>query len=196
MHRVYDVRDVVTLTCALHLTVVLRADERAAQTRRAPTKRELDGLRTLEHQVDDVSTRASDFRWSIHEIVARAQGRRVTAIHRTYARQITEERRVKSLAHRAAIETFERFLAAHGEDPEHTPDVMFRLAALYFDEAACAKLKANKRADRRAEALRARGVSIEGSSWLPSIFVARCCSIATSCSASSPSGSATFDLLG
>ena len=45
---------------------------------------------------------------------------------------------------------------AHIEQGMRTPDVMFRLAELYYDESAYARLSAMDVADRRREELRAQ----------------------------------------
>jgi hypothetical protein len=127
----------------LSLVLTLACAAAAAQDvtpRPEPTADDRASLRALESEVEPFLQRARAYRATIQAIVAREHARRLEGARRHFGRQIEAERAAAAAARREAIARFERFLAEHPEDPERTPDVMFRLAELYYDEAAWARL--------------------------------------------------------
>ncbi len=153
------------LFSALAVGPAARAQPRdEVPARRAPTAAELDALRTLESELGGFVARAQGFRGGLNGILTREHARRVERLRGDFDRRLQAERAAESEARRHAIDVAVRFLGAHPEDPEQTPDVMFRLAELYFDEAAYAKLDADERADREAEERRARGELVDAPS--------------------------------
>lgn len=132
--------------------------DQAVQPRPDPTQAQLDALRMLEAEVNGFLERGRGFRGSINGLLAREHDRQLDRIRQSFDRQIQAERTAEAEARRHAIQVFERFLEIYPEDQERTPDVMFRLAELYFDEAAYAKLDADERMDRLITERRNQGL--------------------------------------
>ncbi|MFM7243232.1 MAG: tetratricopeptide repeat protein, partial [Planctomycetaceae bacterium] len=135
--------------------------QQAVVPRRDPTAGELDALRTLEAEVNGFLERGGGFRRSVNGLLAREHDRQLDRVRQSFDRQIQAERAAEGEARRHAIQVFERFLEVYPEDAERTQDVMFRLAELYFDEAAYAKLDADERMDRLVAERRAQGVGAD-----------------------------------
>lgn len=130
----------------------------AIEPRPDPSQQQLDALRTLEAEVNGFIERGRGFRGSVNSLLAREHEQQLDRVRRSFDRQIQAERAAEAAARRDAIQVFERFLEIYPEDPERTPDVMFRLAELYFDEAAYAKLDADERMDALINERRAQGL--------------------------------------
>ncbi len=123
-----------------------------------PTTAQLDALRLLEAEANGLIDRGRGFRQSVNGILVREHDRQLSRLRAGFDRQLTAERAAEAQARRHAIQVFERFLEMYPEDTEYTPDVMFRLAELYYDESAFAKLEADERSDQIAQDLQARGL--------------------------------------
>ncbi len=123
-----------------------------------PTPGQVAGFRTLEDEVNGFLSRGGGFRDSINGLLRRHHERQLARMRAGFDRQIQAERAAEGEARRHAIEVFLRFLETYPEDAERTPDVMFRLAELYFDESAYAKLDADERADRQRAERQAQGL--------------------------------------
>jgi len=132
--------------------------QQAVTPRPEPTPEQLEALRVLEAEVNGFLERGGGFRRSVNSLLAREHERQLDRVRRSFDRQIQAERAAEAEARRRAIQVFERFLEVYPEDAERTPDVMFRLAELYFDEAAYAKLDADERIDRLVAERRAQGL--------------------------------------
>jgi tetratricopeptide (TPR) repeat protein len=135
--------------------------QQAVAARPDPTPDQLSALRTLEAEVNGFLERGGGFRRSVNGLLAREHERQLDRVRQSFDRQIQAERASEAEARRHAIQVFERFLEIYPEDAERTPDVMFRLAELYFDEAAYAKLDADERMDRLVAERRAQGLSAD-----------------------------------
>lgn len=134
----------------------------AALTQRpAPSAQQVENLRMLEREVDEFLARGRGFQQSVNGLLVRHHDRQIGRLRQGYQRQIDAERQAEAEARRNAIRVFERFLETYPEDRERTPDVMFRLAELYFDEAAYAKLDADDRVDALRAERQAQGLPTE-----------------------------------
>lgn len=120
--------------------------------RATPTPEQLAALRVLEDEINGFASRGEAFRQGVNGLLRREHDNQLTRLRRGYERQISAEQQAEAQARRNAIQIFERFIENYPTDADHTPDVMFRLAELYYDEAKYAKLEADERYDRaRAE---------------------------------------------
>ena len=126
--------------------------------RPAPTAAQIEALSLLEAEVDGFLQRGQGFRSSVNGLLTREHDRQLGRLRAGFDRQIQAERAAEGEARRHAIQVFERFLETYPEDAERTPDVMFRLAELYYDESAYSRLAAMDIADHRREELRAQGL--------------------------------------
>lgn len=133
----------------------------AVAPRPAPTPEQIAALRLLEAEVDGFLQRGQGFRSSVNGLLSREHDRQLGRLRAGFDRQIQAERAAEGEARRHAIQVFERFLETYPEDTERTPDVMFRLAELYYDESAYARLAAMDVADRRRDELRAQGLPVD-----------------------------------
>jgi TolA-binding protein len=127
---------------------------------RAPTAEDIEALRILEEEFDRYTERAGGFFSTIDAIVRREHARRRARLLEEYERQIDAEEVLLVEARRRAIEEFVAFLDRYPNDPVYTPDAMFRLAELYYEDSYEQYLDA---ADQRAEAeeRRERGEDVE-----------------------------------
>ncbi len=126
-------------------------------TRPPPGPPQTVALLAMEREVDAFLTRGRGFQASVNGLVARQHARQQAALRQGFQRQIDAERRAEAAARSEAIRVFERFLRAHPEDRARTPDVMFRLAELYYDAATQARLDADEAQDRARAANQAQG---------------------------------------
>ncbi|MBU6161411.1 MAG: tetratricopeptide repeat protein, partial [Myxococcales bacterium] len=85
-------------------------------------------LRVFEGQMED-------YRTTISNIVETEYTRRRSAIGELYNAQIDELRILERESRIQAVADFERFLDRYPNDPEYTPDVVFRLAELHYELA-------------------------------------------------------------
>jgi TolA-binding protein len=102
---------------------------------RDPTDQDLRGLQILEEEFQRYMERARGFRMTVNTIVRREHERRRARLVEEYERQISAEEEMLTRARRRAIEEFEDFLRRYPNDPLYTPDAMFRLAELYYEDS-------------------------------------------------------------
>ena len=126
-----------------------------------PTAAQIESLRLMEREVDGFLQRGQGFRSSVNGLLAREHDRQLGRLRAGFDRQIQAERAAEAEARRHAIQVFERFLESYPEDGERTPDVMFRLAELYYDESAYARLAALDAADHQRDSLRAQSLPVD-----------------------------------
>lgn len=100
-----------------------------------PTQEQLEALRVMEDEVARFGERAAEYRARVDGIVRREYRRRRQRLDETYETQITEEERLQQQARLDAIRYFEEFLRRYPNDATYTPDAIFRLAELYFEQS-------------------------------------------------------------
>jgi cellulose synthase operon protein C len=77
--------------------------------------------------------RTADFRETIENTVRSVYEMRKAAIDSRYKSRIESEEKQELQALHESIAYFEKFLMKYPDEPEYTPDAMFRLAELYYD---------------------------------------------------------------
>ncbi|MFO0627454.1 MAG: tetratricopeptide repeat protein [Polyangiales bacterium] len=132
-----------------------------AAARPPPGPPQTVALLAMEREVDAFLTRGRGFQASVNGLAARQHARQQAALRQDFQRQIDAERRAEAAARGEAIRVFERFLRTHPEDRARTPDVMFRLAELYYDAATQARLDADEAQDRARAERQAQGQPAE-----------------------------------
>jgi TolA-binding protein len=100
-----------------------------------PTDADELGYQLLEQEFQRYQERARGFNATVNTIVRREHTRRRARLVDEFERQISEEEELLAEARRRAIEEFENFLARYPNDPIYTPDAMFRLAELYYEDS-------------------------------------------------------------
>jgi tetratricopeptide (TPR) repeat protein len=101
----------------------------------APSQEQLEALRVMEEEVGAFTERATEYRARVDGIVKREYRRRRLRLDETYETQIAEEERLQQQARLDAIRYFEEFLRRYPADTTYTPDAIFRLAELYFEQS-------------------------------------------------------------
>lgn len=114
------------------------------QTRPPPTHLQQAALQELEREVKRFTKIGGSYRETIDVLLRREYLRKRYAEDQTYARQIKAEEELEDKARLAAIALFERFIAKYPNDPEYTPDAMFRLGELYFERDAILQQQAQE----------------------------------------------------
>ena len=123
------------------------ADEKTDVAPDAPAKRDpLRGLgRTPEEQrqLDDIAqaiesyeAEAQDFRRDVGLLVQKKYEEKRSALGASYEKAIRDLETIERKERLDAIAQFEEFLQRYPDDPRYTPDVMFRLAELYYERSS------------------------------------------------------------
>ena len=81
------------------------------------------------------SKASESYRQTVNGIVKRAHSKRLKTLVAKYEEQIKKEEAEERVRRIAAITLFEDFLRRYPNDPRWTPDVIFRLAELYFEKS-------------------------------------------------------------
>jgi TolA-binding protein len=111
-------------------------DSRVQDNRPPPTPEQLEALRALEAEVGRFTQSGETYRDTVVSLVRREYLRQRRSRDQWFARQIREEERLTNEARERAIALFERFIRRYPNDPNYTPDAMFRLGELYFERSA------------------------------------------------------------
>jgi TolA-binding protein len=90
----------------------------------------------LETAVDRYTDAARDFQAEMHALIKRDVDGQKAFIERTYGKKIDDIESSERLRRLEAIKRFQRFIQEYPNDPQYTPDAMFRLAELYFEYSA------------------------------------------------------------
>ena len=103
---------------------------------KAPTPQQ---MQLLEEQRNEdwqlYEQRANDFKASVQSTVQLLYKIRRKNIEQQYEGRIKKEEDLEEKALKNAISYFERFLKKYPDSPPYTPDAMFRLAELYYDDS-------------------------------------------------------------
>ncbi|MCP4677055.1 MAG: tetratricopeptide repeat protein [Deltaproteobacteria bacterium] len=105
-------------------------------TESEPTDEMIDTL-VLERKADLelLIRRTQDFRTIVDGIVRRDYRMRREFIDDSYQNRIIAEEELAENTRKTAIEYFEKFLEKYPSNPNYTPDAMYRLGELYYDDS-------------------------------------------------------------
>lgn len=113
------------------------------QPARPPTAAEIDGATTPEAKQKMATTELENFIGSaksfgrdIRDVIRVRYDEQRERIAGTFDREIDELEATERRRRAEAIERFEEFLRKYPNDPDYSPDAMFRLAELYFEKSA------------------------------------------------------------
>ncbi|HMK73847.1 MAG TPA: tetratricopeptide repeat protein, partial [Myxococcaceae bacterium] len=143
-------------------------EEKADVSPEAPAKRDpLRGLgRTPEEQrqldeiaeaIDAYETEAQDFRRDVQLLVQKKYEEKRSALGASYEKAIRDLETIERKERLDAIAQFEEFLQRYPDDPRYTPDVMFRLAELYYERSSDDHLIAMREYEDKLKATEAPG---------------------------------------
>ena len=108
-----------------------------------PTPDQVAALAELQQEADAYQAAAKDYRSSLTRIVKHHYEERKRRVLGALDREIDIEKKALVDAREEAIRRYETFVATYSglkAHPENTPDAMFRLAALYEEQARAAEL--------------------------------------------------------
>jgi tetratricopeptide (TPR) repeat protein len=124
--------------------------------RRARTPAEVEGLAAMELLLARYRNAARVSADTLaHVIAVEAERGRVT-LERSLGERITRRRDRARFLRADAIARYEKFLAAHPDDPAWTPEILFRLAELHFSDAADRFARAEEAYEQQLLAFEAR----------------------------------------
>jgi cellulose synthase operon protein C len=115
--------------------------------------------------------RAREFRETISSTIQRLYKIRRKNIEQQYEGRIEKEELLEEDALKSAIEYFERFLKKYPDSPPYTPDAMFRLAELYYDDSYIRYIKQLDRYGEAAERGDAQSVPLPDKEFNRSIHL-------------------------
>lgn len=118
---------------------------------------------TAEYQavVDEFGVSAADIRKEISDLVQAQYKERRSRLRDEYEVRIQAMEREEARRRLLAIERFEKFLGKYPSDPTYTPDAIFRLAELYFEQTTEDFQAALRRYDEDLQAFERGDLKIE-----------------------------------
>jgi cellulose synthase operon protein C len=99
------------------------------------TAQEAEVLKDVETEWDRYIDSGETHHKRMRQVLLREYDGRTTELERRYAERIARTESDLAKRHKDTIALLEKFIAKHPNDPELTPDQMFRLADLYLDVA-------------------------------------------------------------
>jgi TolA-binding protein len=120
--------------------------------RRPYTADEIKEIQETVKEVENFKKAADSYKGTVNGIVKRAYEKRRQDLLGNYGKKIRVEEAEERVRRIAAITLFEDFLRRYPNDRRWTPDVIFRLAELYFEKANDEYLVATERFEKDREA--------------------------------------------
>lgn len=114
-------------------------DRRVRGEQRAPAAPKVDALRALELESERFAKLGGAYRDTVGSLLKREYRRQRREREEVYSSQILLEQKAEDEARLEAIAFFERFLERYPDDPNVTPDAIFRLGELYYERDAIAQ---------------------------------------------------------
>ena len=108
-------------------------DRRIRDDRPPPTPEKVAALKQLESEVARFTKIGGSYHDTVLSLVHREYVRQRLEKQQRFGEQISIEEAAEDKARLSAIEEFERFVGRYPDDPQYTPDAMFRLGELYFE---------------------------------------------------------------
>jgi cellulose synthase operon protein C len=147
----------------LLLTLLTLLPLAAAAQPRPPQGRYLEGmgrtpeeealLRDVSEALEAYERESREFRREVQLLVERKYEEKRDALAASYEKAISERELAERKERLDAIARFEEFLRRYPREPRYTPDVMFRLAELYYERSSDEHLAALREHEERLKAL-------------------------------------------
>lgn len=93
-------------------------------------------LESLSRSIESYEQESREFRHEVQQLVQRKYETRRTHLASAYEKAVRELEVLERKERLDAIAQFEEFLERYPADPKYTPDVMFRLAELYYERSS------------------------------------------------------------
>jgi tetratricopeptide (TPR) repeat protein len=119
-----------------------RARSRFAGLGHTPEQEKL--LEELSEAVERYEQESREFRQEVQQLIQRKYQQKRDRLSESYEKAIAEVEAQQRLERLEAIARFEEFLRRYPDEPRYTPDVMFRLAELYYERSSDTHLLAQR----------------------------------------------------
>ncbi|WP_257454266.1 tetratricopeptide repeat protein [Archangium lipolyticum] len=119
-----------------------RARSRFEGLGRTPEQEKL--LEELSEAVQRYEEESRAFRQEVQQLIERKYQQKRDQVSKSYEKAISELETQQRQDRQEAIARFEEFLRRYPDEPRYTPDVMFRLAELYFERTSDTQMLAQR----------------------------------------------------
>jgi len=116
------------------------------------TPEEEQGLQELSRAIEAYEAESKEFRKEVQLLVEKKYDEKRSALANSYEKAIRDLEIVERKERLDAIAQFEEFLKRYPEDQRYTPDVMFRLAELYYERSSDDQLLAQREYEEKLKA--------------------------------------------
>ena len=118
---------------------------------RTPEQEKL--LEELSEAVQRYEQESREYRLAVQRLIQKKYEERRGRLSESYEKAISELEAQERLERQDAIARFEEFLRRYPDEPRSTPDVMFRLAELYYERSSDTHLGAMRQFEEKLRAL-------------------------------------------
>ncbi len=118
---------------------------------RTPEQEKL--LEELSEAVQRYEQESREYRLAVQRLIQKKYEERRGRLAESYEKAISELEAQERLERQDAIARFEEFLRRYPDEPRSTPDVMFRLAELYYERSSDTHLGAMRQFEEKLRAL-------------------------------------------
>ncbi len=117
------------------------------------TPEEVKLLEQLSAAIESYEAESKDFRKEVQLLIEKKYEEKRNALANSYERAIRDLEVLERKERLDAIAQFEEFLQRYPNDPKYTPDVMFRLAELYYERSSDDHMVAMREYEERLKSL-------------------------------------------
>lgn len=110
-------------------------------------------LEEISRSLESYEQESRDFRKEVQLLIEKKYEEKRNTLANSYERMIRDLEVLERKERLDAIAQFEEFLQRYPEDPKYTPDVMFRLAELYYERSSDDHILAMREYEERVRAL-------------------------------------------
>ncbi len=116
------------------------------------TAEELRELDELEQRVHEFESKAAEYRELTRHLIEQKYNAHRQALFQSYEELIVQLEKDQRAKRDEAVARFEAFIKEYPSEPRYTPDAMFRLAELYFEQSYDGYFRQRQAYDRALEA--------------------------------------------
>jgi len=130
-----------------------QGDERTVRLQglgRTPEEEKL--LDEISRVIDAYETESKEFRREVQQLIEKRYEEKRASLSNSYEKAIRDLEVIERKERLDAIAQFEEFLRRYPDNPTYTPDVMFRLAELYYERSSDEHLLALREYEEKLKA--------------------------------------------